>query len=593
MSPLKSTYLALGPAILLVMAGSAFAQTPAQKAPAQKAPASKAAAQKAPASTTAAETRVAAAPDGGEPHYIKPETAEERRDRVGYEDPGPNPSPKTVFNRYGKPFTIFKVEKRFARYLPRVGWVRPLAQANFEREIYQENDKYIWVWNEVLDTPVADTDFQEYSQEDLLYFDTYRDEFSPLDVPAADVTVRFRESSGGLPTSGSWRNGGAVADMNEDGFVDLVLPPQRGQAGLPSIFLGDGKGAWTPWKIDFPKSINYGTVVVADFDKDKHLDLAFGIHLTGVGVFLGNGKGQFRQITTGLGEDFPTRRVVATDVDDDGWMDFVAISEGPVAIGKDSKPIVHGRLRAYLNRQKGKAWEGVDIAVKDEYIGGDFLASGNFNGDRFPDFIGASVYFNTPHILFMSNKKADYDPTFPGMLIPARSYFYATAAGPFVRGAKKDDALIAYSRYWPEDLEPKLVPKPPAPATSGIDRMTFIGDKPKRVPVVRWSGSTITAGLATGDFDGDGILDFAYTNDQKLQILLGDGSGGFRRAAVDGVNLPSQRMYDLKVADLNGDRRPDVMVMFEATETTAFALKNGSVRVYLNLGAQKQAAESE
>src|ERR1700741_2936425 len=92
------------------------------------------------------------APKGGEPRYVKPETPEQRTARLGTtEDPGPDPDPEKVFSRFGKQFTIFKAEKRYAKYLPEIGWVRPFAQANFAHEIYQENDTYVWVWNEVRD----------------------------------------------------------------------------------------------------------------------------------------------------------------------------------------------------------------------------------------------------------------------------------------------------------------------------------------------------------------------------------------------------------------------------------------------------------
>jgi hypothetical protein len=80
--------------------------------------------------------------------------------------------------------------------------------------------------------------------------------------------VRFEESSDGLPDAGSWRNGGAVADMNGDGNPDIVLPPQRAGNGIPAIFVGDGKGGF----------------------REVFHDRAF-----------------------------PSRRLVATDVDRDGW----------------------------------------------------------------------------------------------------------------------------------------------------------------------------------------------------------------------------------------------------------------------------------
>ena len=46
-----------------------------------------------------------------------------------------------------------------------------------------------------------------------------------------------------------------------------------------------------------------------------------------------------------------------------------------------------------------------------------------------------------------------------------------------------------------------------------------------------------------------------------------------------------QRNYDLGVADVNGDDRPDVILMYEAQSTTAMAAKDGSIQVFLNRGS--------
>ncbi len=570
----KSLFLLLG--VLTFVSAAAFAEPQTAK------PSAKASAK-------------AAVPEGGVPRYIKPETPEQRMARLGTtEDPGPNPDPEKVFHRFGKQYSIAKAERRFAKYLPEPGFVRPFAQANFPYEIYQENDKYVWVWQEILDTEAlleqAKLDDNPWSKEDTEYFRALRDDFLPLEAQPAPGSIKFEESSTGLPTGGSFRNGAAVADMNEDGFVDLVLPPQRGPAASPSIYLGDGKGGWTRWALKWPRAFNYGTVVVGDFNKDKHRDLAFSIHLSGVGVFLGDGKGKFTEVTKGLDLPYPTRRMVATDVDADGWTDIVAISEGPVGRGRDIKAKAHGNLRAYLNREKGQSWEGVNVAELKEYIGGDYLSAGKFNDDPYPDFIGASVYFNSTFTIYNSDGKggAQYDPLIDGVVVPGRSYYQATSTGRFLRGAKTDDAIVSFVRYWPSNLAPEAVAKPPLEVLSGIDRISFADGVAKRTPIVRWQGARPVRGMANGDFDGDGNLDVAYAASEStdLTILLGDGKGGFRRVEAAGIKLPPQRTYDLIVTDLNRDKRPDVMVMFEAKQPVSTSPRNGSVRVYLNRGVQ-------
>jgi hypothetical protein len=43
-------------------------------------------------------------------------------------------------------------------------------------------------------------------------------------------------------------------------------------------------------------------------------------------------------------------------------------------------------------------------------------------------------------------------------------------------------------------------------------------------------------------------------------------------------------VYDIEVADLNRDKRPDLILMYEAEEGT----QNGSMHVFLNAGPSKK-----
>jgi hypothetical protein len=538
-------------------------------------------------------------PNGGPPHYWKPETAEERMARLdtGGVDPGPEPDPEKVWTRKGgRKFKIARFERRWARFDAPPGYVRPLAMVNFADELYQENDKYVWVWLEEPETPptdeerakaVIDSKYANLQKEGIDYLEKLRDDFTPLDAPASKTTIKFESASEGLPTGGSWRNSLAVADMNEDGVVDIITTAQRSPgSNTPSIFLGNGKGGWTAWKdFKWPSPINYGSVVAADFNKDKHMDLAFGLHLSGVAVFYGNGKGEFREAPN-VPRDFPTRRVVAVDVDRDGWTDVVAISEGPVGRGRDPRRVGHTNLRVYYSRNKGEAWEGANLAQPRSLISGDWLSVGNLNGDKYPDFIGSTVYFDSTQTTYLSKGPGQYEMfDGKGTVIPFRSYYDASTVGKFT-GKDRDDAIVASFRVWPENVDPKVVAPPPLSQVVSIDRISFAGAEPQRTPLMRWKPDRSVLGMGNGDFNHDGKLDVIFTRHEPREavILLGDGKGDFTRATVEGLTLPPLRNYDLTVADVNSDGRPDVILMYESESGSGLAKKNGRIEVFLNRG---------
>jgi len=391
----------------------------------------------APATTTAAASTSTIV--GGTPTWVKPETPEERKARLGTQvDPGPNPDPKTVYYRFGRRYHIDQSPRKWASFKEtREGWVRPLSNANFAFEVYQLNDETIWFWVEEPDPSQAveqsdiekgaESPYKQYNEWALEQLKKIRPEFETLEVPESTKTIRFQEASEGLPTSGSWRNTVTVADMNDDGCPDIIAPPQRAAgAVLPAIFLGDCKGNFKIWStVVWPYGIQYGGIVAADFNKDGHMDLAFAVHLTGVRVWLGDGKGHFTDSSNGLaGSAFPTRRLIVADVDRDGWPDLVAISEGPLPNAGSTIP---SKIVAFINQKKGTDWRIVEVAGSQHAVGGDHLAAGNFNDDKYPDFVGSSVYYQGTELIYNSTAKEKWEPL--KEVVPYLAYHYGVATG--------------------------------------------------------------------------------------------------------------------------------------------------------------------
>lgn len=515
------------------------------------------------------------------------ETPEQRLERLGVpEDPGPDPDPEREWFRFGRRYKILKFEKRFAAYDQPKGYVRPMANVNIPAEIYREDDTHVWVWLPVYDQiPTAEElqqrQYFDYNAAQLEYLNKAAVEFVPIKPMAADVKILFEESSKGLPQQGSWRNSLDVADFNNDGFPDIVAPSERGgPAGQPSIFLGNGQGEWRFWEsVMFDEAADYGSVVAADLNKDGKMDIVAGIHLLGVRAFLGDGKGNFVSASKGLEVDFPTRRAIVADANRDGHMDIIALSEGPTPAQQEGS-LAKRKLKIFLNDGRAKSWTPMDVDDPNRMVSGDWLAAANLNGDRVPDFVGSSIYFHGTDLFWLSDSPRKWH-AFGRDFIPYWSYYFAVTTGKFT-GRKTDDAVLGFFRVWPADVDPELAPTPPARTIVGLEIVSDLGGKPVRKTVTAWESQWSVRALASGDFDGDGKLDLAFTRQdtQELRILLGDGKGNFREATVEGVKIPGNSIYDLKVTDVNGDGRPDLVLMYEMTERSM--VRDGAIRVFLN-----------
>src|SRR5262249_35641594 len=136
----------------------------------------------------------------------------------------------------------------------------------------------------------------------------------------------------------------ALGDVNQDGHLDIVL--SGGFVGSdnphgPDVYLGDGKGGWTPssqgLKV-FPPVYQVG-VAVGDINNDGCLDIVAGGKMAGApdtasyGLFLftGDCKGNWTfQPNSGLpsqGLSLP-QGLALGDLNHDGRLDIVAVHSG-------------------------------------------------------------------------------------------------------------------------------------------------------------------------------------------------------------------------------------------------------------------------
>jgi hypothetical protein len=404
--------------------------------------------------------------------------------------------------------------------------------------------------------------------------------------------LRFEPFDEGLPKSGQWRNGFVLADMNEDGKLDIVHGPQRKRHGTPVIFLNDGKGKWRRWtEATFSGGpFDYGDVAVADFNGDGHQDMALGMHLLGVTALLGDGRGNFKTAAQGMdplqpGKGFSSRALAVVDWNRDGRIDFLALGEGPrmetgrVATKEPSKPSMSVRL--YLNKGNG-TWEKQDSVPGDRSFGESIAVIRLGEGTL--GFVIGSRVMGDRDILYVSTKDGPWVKKTLECVRP-----HALTGGVAIAdfdGDGREDIALGYQSYEAGEWR------------SGIDLLF-------QRPEGRWERRTLYVeggprgfpALAAGDFDRNGAIDLAAASeDGRIIIILNDGKGNYTREEVELTEAAgSCRGYGLAIADLDGDGFGDLVASFAGEPEGVMTLRTpgcpgeGSLRAWRSMPARAPA----
>jgi hypothetical protein len=199
--------------------------------------------------------------------------------------------------------------------------------------------------------------------------------------------------SGGLPRDGLWRQNISLVDMNGDGIIDIVAPPPRkggkGESGenRPYIFFWSQEDRkWREGSFVFPTTVafGYGGIAVGDLRRTGYSDIVLAIH-SGPIVLLENDRNKgFVEKPFPIEKAFYSRTVEIADVNGDGWLDVIALSEGSFV--HDYKP---GGILIGINKE-GKGW---DMKTVEGSFGlfGDSMATGNLSGEGGKDILIAPL----------------------------------------------------------------------------------------------------------------------------------------------------------------------------------------------------------
>ena len=311
-----------------------------------------------------------------------------------------------------------------------------------------------------------------------------------------------------LPTL--WAAGVAAADLNGDGYPDLVFANQGTEAGAEDIQELKGTGSYIYWGSATGFTMEHRTevethgardVTIADINHDGYPDLAFVNNSPrghGMQVFYGSAAG----FTTAAQQNLPLAdptSIRSGDLNRDGYADLVVTTSappqtiGPAALVQAKNP---GAISAELFMGGADGISAARVVRLPALAARDTLI-GDFNRDGWPDIAIANA----------SDGQASRVPSYV---------------------------------YW--------------------------GSSTGFSPTSRTELPTLGAnGVASADLNGDGFPDLVFANatdgetsDVPSYIYWGSATGYAPYLRSD---LQSFGAVSVNVADLNGDGRPEVVLV--------------------------------
>ncbi len=338
------------------------------------------------------------------------------------------------------------------------------------------------------------------------------------------VGTSFNLGAGTAPSRG------VIADVNNDGAPDIVMPNYT--AGTVSVWLGNGHGAFAT-RVDYATASNPTTAAVGDLNGDGLPDLAVANYgANSVSVFFNNGNGTFAPKVDFTTDSNPWTVAVA-DLNGDGRLDLVTANYGPNSVSVLLGDGVGG-FAPHVEYPAGNGSIAMDV--------------GDVTGDGVLDLV-------------VSNYVASSVSIFPGDGhggLGTRTDF-ATGLNPWSVAIGDVDA----------DGIPDLVT-----ANTGANTVSVLKGGASYASHSDFPTGATPIQAAIGDLDGDGKPDIAVTNrdGNSVSVLLGDGAGSFGPKTDFGTGAGA---FSVMIRDLNGDGRRDLVVANSTANTVSVLLRTG------------------
>ena len=328
-----------------------------------------------------------------------------------------------------------------------------------------------------------------------------------------------------------------------------------------NVVLGKGDGTFqTP--VNYAAEGMIASMAAGDFNGDGIADLALTIatpipgnfgSIVGftatLSVLEGNGDGTFR-----LAVDSPAGRVTSLG----------SVSFGPMAVGD------------FNSDGKADIVIGSSVAQSGHTSGSTALLTGNGDGT-----FSAPVSYPAPSPFVMADFNGDGKPDLAGLLNNPGGSFVVNLSVTLGNGDGTGTTLTANPGVSGPLLAGDFNGDVKTDLAGSGSILLGNGDGSFQAPLT-YPGTAV----ATGDFNGDGIIDLvvADISGNLSGILLGNGDGTFRQGPAVQAGAP------LAVADFNGDGRADLLTASANGAIVLLGATTGAIGVTASGGTPQSAS---
>ena len=325
----------------------------------------------------------------------------------------------------------------------------------------------------------------------------------------------------------------AAADLNEDGYLDIVVP--NSLSATVGVFLNLRNGTFTEQQTyDMGEGYMPAFIAIGDVDHDNHSDIVVPLHSANeVRILLGLGDGTFRHGNTcPIGATSRLYTASLGDLNNDDNLDIV-VSHYTVA-----------NVGIFFGYGNGSFSDMISL-LPNGRIHPKYADISDFNNDSFLD-IAASDYYQGNISIFLGYGNGSFQD-------PITVSTEGDRVNAFTVGDVNDDHLldIVYSDT----------------VYSHVGVLLGLGDGTFRnVTKYMTVGGSEPWYLALGYYNNDALIDIvvATTYDSSINLFMGTGNGMFgapTRLSTGSGSNPWSVMF----ADLDNDHQEDIVAGNDVT----------------------------